>query len=126
MTAVIEAPPALAGTVVEIPERDPEEERYGIYELRRETCFKCRGSGTVFHSSISDRRACPECRGRGRIERPVCVATVSTAAAIGSALITLADDRHDAGLRPAVFGIKDNLESRWVSTLWQPRLIETS
>lgn len=42
-------------------------------------------------------------------------------AGIGTALLTLAEDRRQAGLQPAVFGVKDRINRRWEATLWHPK-----
>lgn len=93
-------------------ERTRTEERYRIYELR-----PCPG--------------CTHCRARttGRDlghnhQVPVCVAAVATPQGIGPALIVLADDDRNAGVTaiPAR-GVKDDLERRWISSLWSRRAV---
>ncbi len=47
------------------------------------------------------------------------MATCATASAVGVALVTLAEDRWEAGARSApVVGVLDGERRRWVSGMW--------
>lgn len=96
-----------------------EEERYRIYELR--LCRECGGSGRIDFDGNGGwaTNRCELCDGGYEL---VCVAAVGSLQAIGLCLATLAEDDREAGLAsPPARGVKDDLERRWLCSLWNPK-----
>lgn len=56
---------------------------------------------------------------RGADGELILVATTGTAEGVGVALVTLADDRREAGDPAPIVGVLDGLAGRWISGLWQ-------
>lgn len=55
---------------------------------------------------------------RGQGGELVLVATTGTAEGVGVALVTLADDRQEAGEVVPIVGVLDGLAGRWITSCW--------
>lgn len=97
----------MTATLDEITVADPEfgpDERYRIYERTR---------GGTYESSWGPLPLPESMRGF------TLVATCATPAAVGVALVTLAEDRWEAEDRSApVIGVLDGERRRWVTGMW--------
>lgn len=89
--------------------------RYGLYTVRK--CGTCGGSGVVglaaptALSHIFGER-CPQCD-EGR--ELVLLACADTPAGVGTAIVTLGEDAHEAGAQPDCVGVLDGRERRWLA-----------
>lgn len=84
--------------------------RYGVYILAE--CYNCGGADTTHWPG----GICAVCRGQGRAPHRVAECERD---AIGTTLVTLADDRRAAGEPTAeVFGVLDQERRQWISGLW--------
>jgi hypothetical protein len=92
--------------------------RYRLYALDK--CGECGGRPGVRPIPGGGVRAgCIACRNRGTV--PVVRACALTPGGVGLALVTVAEERREAGLGPEIMGVLDAVEGKWLTTLWKGR-----